>query len=88
MASAIWVQFRSSNFRHVTDDWELTVKIFTLKWGKDNETATSSYRYISEAIKKVIYIFRKNAVLNICRYLSGFYTYKKINNIFLKFQYY
>ena len=37
---------------------------------------------------EVIYIFRKNAVLNICRYLKGFYTYKKINNIFLKFHYY
>ena len=23
---------------------------------------------------EVIYIFRKNAVLNICRYLKGFYT--------------
>ena len=29
---------------------------------------------------EVIYIFRKNAVLNICQYLKGFYTYKKINN--------
>ena len=28
---------------------------------------------------EVIYIFRKNAVLNICRYLKGSYTYKKIN---------
>ena len=46
--------FRSSNFRHVTDNWGLTVKIFTLKWGKDNERATSSFRYISEAIKKVL----------------------------------
>ena len=36
---------------------------------------------------EVIYIFRKNAVLNICRYFKGFYTYKKINNIFLKFDY-
>ena len=33
-------------------------------------------------------IFRKNVVLNTCRYLKGFYTYKKINNIFLKFHYY
>ena len=32
--------------------------------------------------------FRKNAVLNIWRYLKDFYTYKKINNIFLKFHYY
>ena len=54
MALAIWLHFRSSNFRHVTDNWELTVKIFTLKWGKDNERATSSFRYISEAIKKVL----------------------------------
>ena len=34
---------------------------------------------------EVIYIFRKNAVLNIYRYLKGFYTYKKMNKIFLKF---
>ena len=54
MALAIWVHFRSSNFRHVTDNWELTIKIFTLKWGKDNKRATSSFTYISEAIKKVL----------------------------------
>ena len=36
---------------------------------------------------EVICIFSKNAVLNICRYLKGFYTYKIINNIFLKFHY-
>ena len=37
---------------------------------------------------KVIDIFVKNAVFNInaCRYLKGFYTYKKINNSFLKFK--
>ena len=34
---------------------------------------------------KVIYIFCKNVVLNICQYLKGFYTYKKINSIFIKF---
>ena len=27
----------------------------------------------------------KNGVLTICRYLKGFYIYKKINNLFLKF---
>ena len=32
------------------------VKIFTLKWGKDNERATSSFRYISEDTKKVLKI--------------------------------
>ena len=37
---------------------------------------------------EVIFIFRKNAVLNICRYLKSFYTYKKINIVFLKFHYY
>ena len=37
---------------------------------------------------EVIYIFHKNAVLNICRYLKGFYVYKKTNNIFLKFHHY
>ena len=29
-----------------------------------------------------------NEVLNICRYVKNFYTYKKINNIFLKFHHY
>ena len=28
--------------------------------------------------------FTKNAVLNTCRYLKRFYTYKKINDILLK----
>ena len=37
---------------------------------------------------EVIYMFRKNAVLDICRYLKGFYIYKKTNNIFLKFRHY
>ena len=37
---------------------------------------------------EVIFIFRKNEVLNICRYLKSFYTYKKINNIFLKVHHY
>ena len=37
---------------------------------------------------EVICIFSKNAVLNICRYLKGFYIYKKTNNIFLKFHQY
>ena len=56
MTSAIWVHW-SINFRHATDNWEWTIKIFTLKWGKDNETATSFFRYISEAIKKGSYKF-------------------------------
>ena len=37
---------------------------------------------------EVIYIFSKNVVLNKCRYLKGFYIYKKTNNIFLKFHHY
>ena len=38
---------------------------------------------------EVIFIFLKNVVLIICRYLKGFYIYKKKNNnIFLKFHYY
>ena len=32
-----------------------------------------------------IFIFGKNEVLNICLYLKSFYTYEKINNIFLFF---
>ena len=44
--------FRSSNFCPVTDNWELTVKIFTLKCVKDNqkEQHVLQFRYISEAI--------------------------------------
>ena len=37
---------------------------------------------------ELIFIFPKNEVLNICRYLTSFYTYKKINNIFLKIHHY
>ena len=37
---------------------------------------------------EVICIFSKNVVSNICRYLKGFYIYKKTNNIFLKFHHY
>ena len=36
---------------------------------------------------EVLYIFHKNAVLIICRYLKCFCTYKKISNIFLTFHY-
>ena len=43
--------FGNSNFYHVTDNLELTVKLFTLKWGKDNERATSSFRYTSEVVE-------------------------------------
>ena len=35
---------------------------------------------------EIIEIFCKNVVLNICRYLKPFYTYKKINNNFLKLE--
>ena len=45
-----WDILEAQIFPRVTDDGELTVKIFTLKWGKDNERATSSFRYISEAV--------------------------------------
>ena len=38
----------------MTDDWELTVEMFTLKWGKDNGRAKCSFRHISEAIEKVL----------------------------------
>ena len=37
---------------------------------------------------EVNYIFCQNAVLKEFRYLKRFYTYKKINNIFLKFHYF
>ena len=45
---------RSSNFRQVTDDCELTVKIFTVRWVEDNEREPSSFSYISEAFKEVL----------------------------------
>ena len=32
----------------------ITIKTFTLKWGKDNELATSPLRYLLEGIKKVV----------------------------------
>ena len=34
---------------------------------------------------EIVDIFCENEILNICRYLKRFYTYKKIDNIFLKF---
>ena len=37
---------------------------------------------------KVIYLFRKNAVLIICGYLKGFYINKKTNYISLKLHHY
>ena len=37
---------------------------------------------------EIIDIFCKNAVLNICRYLKRFYSYKKINSILLKFDHF
>ena len=37
---------------------------------------------------EVIYFFRKNAVLDICRHLKRFCIYKKINNIFLEVRHY
>ena len=43
------------------------VKIFTLKWGKDNERTTSSFRYISEPIKKVL----KNSPCMCLRYIES-----------------
>ena len=46
--------FRSLNFRHVIYNCGLKVNIFTLKWGKDDKSATRSFMYISEAINKVL----------------------------------
>ena len=51
----------------------------------------SSEAYLLKLEKKLsqgfenIDICCKNVVLNICRYFKLFYTYKKINNSFLKF---
>ena len=39
----------------------------------------------SQSCTVPIDIFCKNAVLNTCRYLKRFYTYKKMNSIILKF---
>ena len=43
--------FRGSFSRRVTDNSELTVKIFTLKWGKDNERAKSSFSTFQRLLK-------------------------------------
>ena len=45
----------------------------------------SSEAYLPKLIFEIIDTFCENAVLNIRRYLKSFFTYKKINNIFLKF---
>ena len=37
---------------------------------------------VCRRVPKLLTFFCKNAVLNVCRYLKRFYTYKKINNIF------
>ena len=37
---------------------------------------------VCRRVTKLLTFFCKNAVLNVCRYLKRFYTYKKINNIF------
>ena len=66
----------------VTNDFKLSdIKLegsnaYSLKLGKN-------LSWDFEAIS----FFCKNAVLNICRYLKRFYSYKKINNIVLKFHY-
>ena len=39
---------------------------------------------LSKGFKIIDVFFCKNVVLNICRYLKRFYTYKKINKNFLK----
>ena len=63
-------------------------------WSRLPSNLESSEAYLLKLGKnlpwdfEVIFIFRKNEVLNICRYLKSFYTYKKINNIFLKFHRY
>ena len=62
-------------------DWLQTFKYKTRElWGLFAEVRKKNLSWDFE----VIYIFRKIAVLNICRYLRGFYTYKNINNIFLR----
>ena len=54
----------------------------------------SSEAYLRKLEKNLTYgfeiidIFCKNAILNICRYPKRFYTYKKINNIFLTFDHF
>ena len=54
-------------------DWLQTFKYKTRElWGLFAEVRKKNLSWDFE----VIYIFRKIAVLNICRYLRGFYTYQ------------
>ena len=53
--------------------------LIVLKLGEQRVLGFSQSRTVP------IDIFCKNAVLNICRYLKHFYTYKKVNSIILKF---
>ena len=53
--------------------------VIVLKLGEQRVLGFSQSRTVP------IDIFCKNAVLNICRYLKDFYTYKKMNSIILKF---
>ena len=43
---------------------------------------------LSKGFEIIDIFFCKNAVLNMCRYLKRFYTYKKITSIFLKFDHF
>ena len=68
-------------------DWLQTCRYKTRElWGLFAEVR-EKLSFVGFRIE-VIYIFLKNEVLNKCRYLTNVYTYKKINNIFLKFHHY
>ena len=69
-----WLCFWFAFFRmkDSTDFWGLFAKV--------REKSVEGFRSY--------FHFCKNEVLNVCRYLKRFYTYKKINDIFLKFYYY
>ena len=54
-----------------------------------SSTVTIDFKLADKKLESsVAYLpkLEKNAVLNMCRYLKRFYTWKKINSIFLKFE--
>ena len=62
----------------------LTSKLADIKLESSDAYLLKLEKNLSEGFE-VIDIFCNNAVLNMCRYFKFFYTCKKINNIFLKF---
>ena len=64
------------------------IRTGSLPLGKKDEDKYDNLLIIPNSklpVRMLFTFFGKNALLNIRRYLKGFYTYKKISNIYLKF---